>query len=372
MLTGALTERVSTGLEALDTVLGGLYWGDNVVWQFDGTPVEPFYSAIATQSDVFETKTVVSIGSAVNTYGIPGATVVDAAQPAEALRAIHRVCHPRGHRLVLFDSLDSMVRVWGLSATREFFARCCPMLLEVGAIAYWSMSARHTPAPLQNTVMAVTQCVLRVDERSVHVVKAEGREDSVRGAVLHWHEEGGKPVLAPPEIVARVAASLRAVRRARGMSQHDLGDLAGVTASAISQVERAERGLSLATLVRLSAALGVTVDDLLRGEDPGGYRIGRRTDDPQRGLVHTLTLLDGAEANLRVDLVHLDARESGTPPAGRAGRGVVAVAGGLVQVRVAGQTPALRHGEVLVADSARIEGWRNLGQTEAVLFWIVC
>ena len=30
-----------------------------------------------------------------------------------------------------------------------------------------------------------------------------------------------------------------------------------------------------------------------------------------------------------------------------------------------------RRGEVLVADSERIEGWRNLGQAEAVLFWIV-
>ena len=85
------------------------------------------------------------------------------------------------------------------------------------------------------------------------MVKAEARDDAVRGSVLHWHEEDGLPVLSPPEIVGRVAASLQAVRHARGLSQHDLGDLAGVTASAISQVERAERGLSLATLVRLSA-----------------------------------------------------------------------------------------------------------------------
>ena len=42
-----------------------------------------------------------------------------------------------------------------------------------------------------------------------------------------------------------------------------------------------------------------------------------------------------------------------------------------MQVKVAGQTPAIRHGEVLVADSEQIEGWRNLGQSEAVLFWIV-
>ncbi len=377
MLLDALSEpRVSTGLEALDEVLGGLYWGDNVVWQLDRAPVEPFYQAIASASEVFDSKTVVSVGAAVNTYGVPGLGIIDAGpgselvQPAELLREIHRLCHPRRHRLLLFESLDSMVRAWGAAGTREFFARCCPLLLEVGAVAYWTMSARETPAGLQEAVQAVTQCVLRVDERSIRVVKAEGRDDAVRGSVLHWHEEVGRPVLAPPELVDRVAASLRAVRHARNLSQHDLGDLAGVTASAISQVERAERGLSLATLVRLSAALGVTIDDLVRGEDRGGYRIGRRTDDPQRGLDHTLTLLGGADSDLRIDLVHLDARESRSLE-GLAGTGIVAVASGLVQVRVAGQTPAVRHGEVLVAGSQRIDGVRNLGQAEAVLFWIV-
>ena len=77
-----------------------------------------------------------------------------------------------------------------------------------------------------------------------------------RGSVLHWHEKDGVPVLALAELVGRVAASLREVRRSRELSQQDLAGLAGVTASAISQAEREERGLSLATLVRLSSALG--------------------------------------------------------------------------------------------------------------------
>jgi len=371
MLLDAPAEpRVSTGLEALDEVLGGLYWGDNVVWQLDRVSVEPFYRAIAS-SEVFDTKTVVSVGAAVNTYGVPGLGIIDAGGPADLLREIHRLCHPRRHRLLLFESLDSMVRAWGPAGTREFFARCCPMLLEVGAIAYWTMSARETPSTVQDAVQAVTQCVLRVDERSIRVIKAEGRDDIVRGSVMHWHEEAGRPVLAPPELVDRVAASLRAVRRVRKLSQHDLGALAGITASAISQAERAERGLSLATLVRLSAALDVSIDDLVRGEDRGVYRIGRRTDDPQRGLDHSLTLLGGADADLRIDLVHLDARESRSLNEARAGTGIVAVASGLVQVKVADQTPAVRHGEVLVADSGQFDGLRNLGQSEAVLFWIV-
>jgi transcriptional regulator with XRE-family HTH domain len=372
--TSSSEQRVSTGLDALDVVLGGLYWGDNVVWQLDGPEAEPFYRSIARHEDVFESKTVVSLGEIQRYRDIPGMAVIEAGprsaltQPADLLREVHRVT-PRGHRLLLFDSMDALVRAWGTNRTRDFFARCCPMLLELGAIAYWSMSATQTPDIVQDTVQAVTQCVLRVDERSVRVAKAEGRDDTVRGTVLHWHHEAGRPVLAPAELAGRGAASLRALRRARKLSQHDLGDLAGVTASAISQVERAERGLSLATLVRLSAALGITIDELLRGEDPGLYRIGRRTDDPQDGLEHTVALLAGT--GLHIDLVHLGARESGAPALTRSGTGIVAVASGLVQVQVAGQTPAVRHGEVLVADSEQIAGWRNLGQTEAELFWIV-
>ena len=41
-----LDARVSTGLGALDEVLGGLYRGDNVVWRLDRAPVEPFFRAI--------------------------------------------------------------------------------------------------------------------------------------------------------------------------------------------------------------------------------------------------------------------------------------------------------------------------------------
>ena len=239
-----------------------------------GRRVEPFYRAIAGQSGVFETKTVVSLGSAVNTYGVPGLAIIDAgpARPSPATCcARSTACASRaGRRLLLFESLDSMVRAWG--ATRH--ARVLRALLPAAA------RGRRDR--------------LLVDERARHAGGGAGHRQRGRrsaccastSAASAWSRpraatttsaarcctgtsEAGRPVLAPPEIVGRVAASLRAVRRARNLSQHDLGDLAGVTASAISQVERAERGLSLATLVRLSAALGVTIDDLLRGEDPG-------------------------------------------------------------------------------------------------------
>ncbi len=387
MLDGDLTAHgVGTGLDALDAVLGGLYWGDNVVWQLDSAPVEPFYAAIACRRDEFESRVYVALSDAAAPPAGSELDVIRAGpgthlpSAADLLQEVARVSSPRGRRLLIFDSLDEMAAIWGVPTAQAFFARCCPMLLDAGAIAYWSMSARG-PRALRDTVASVTQCVLRVDERNLRIAKAEGRPRRVRGSVLHWYMENGRPVMEAADVIARVAASLRAVRRARALSQHDLADLAGVTASAISQAERAERGLSLATLARLSTALGITVDDLLHGEEPEPYRIGRRTIDRAGAAPTTVPLLPDA-AGLRIDLVRLRPREAGGPqdivasepgaPGQSPGsRGIVAVSEGLVQVLVAGQAPSIRAGEVLVADSDRIAGWRNIGRASATLFWVV-
>jgi transcriptional regulator with XRE-family HTH domain len=368
---------VSTGLAALDSVLGGLYRGDNVVWQLDGAPVTPFYAAIARQSDAFDRRTFVSIGGDVPDLDNPDVKVMRAGpgtkltHPAELLREIHRLCRPGGRELLLFDSLDRAVEVWGTSTARGFFARCCPMLLDLGAVGYWSMTARDTASAVRETVESVTQCVLRVDDRSVRIAKAEARGAGVRGTGLHCELKRNQAILSPANINGRVAASLRALRRARGLSQHDLAQLGGVTASAISQAERSARGLSLGTLAQLSLALGITIDDLLHGDGPEIYRIGRRPDDLQHTRERITTLLGDDGSGWSIDLVHLAPREVARPAAGPDGTGIVAVASGLVQVEVAGQTPAVRAGEVLTAASSRIEGWRNIGRNEAMLFWLI-
>jgi transcriptional regulator with XRE-family HTH domain len=372
--------RVSTGLDTLDDVLGGLYWGDNVVWQLDGASADPFYRAIVRFAPAFDASSWIAVNRDPGPIAadFPGLDIVGTVpgrppiEPGDLLREIRRRCDAGKRNLLLFEPLDGMVEAWGAELTRGFFARCCPLLLEVGAVAYWSMDLRSTPATIRDTVEAVTQCVLRLDKHSMRVAKAEGRDQSVRGSLLHWHADSdGRLVLSEAEVTGRVAASLRALRRSRHISQRQLADLAGVTASAISQAERAERGLSLSTLVHLSAALGLTVDDLLHGEDPPTYRIGRRVGDPRRGPERAITLLGGHASDVHVDLVHLNPREAGGPIERQDGEGIVAVSQGLVQVNVGDQTPAIRDGEVLLADCSRIDGWRNLGEREAVLFWIV-
>jgi transcriptional regulator with XRE-family HTH domain len=61
--------------------------------------------------------------------------------------------------------------------------------------------------------------------------------------------------------------SVRKCREARGMTQEDLAEAAGLDRSYISGVERGGRNLSLGSIARIAKALGTAISDLTRGID---------------------------------------------------------------------------------------------------------
>jgi transcriptional regulator with XRE-family HTH domain len=369
----------ASGVAELDDVLGGLFWGDNVVFDVahDAT-AEPFYRAAARSEVSYDRRLLVRLEDGLPAYD--GFDVIDArvdgelAKPAPLLRAIFERCEGAERNLLLFDGLEVMAARWGSNVAGRFFARCCPQLLEVGAIAYWFMPAGDDFAALRRTVEEVTQCVFRLEAGRLRVAKADGRPPGVEGSVFRCSEVDDLPVLESAPIVARVGAALRSARLQRNLSQSDLARLAGVSPSAISQAERGQRGLSLETVLELSTGLNVTLDELLRGEVATGYRLGRRRYPPRRRAAERdepLPLLDYAEAGLRVYLVRLPRGGSAQPHVTHKGVELVTVARGLVQVVLGTGRPVLRTGEALLAEETSIEGWRNLGVGEASLFWIL-
>lgn len=64
-------------------------------------------------------------------------------------------------------------------------------------------------------------------------------------------------------LAKRIGERLRAIRRGRGLTLQEVSDASGVTMSRLSRIELAERELSVGALLRLSRALGVSVNDLL-------------------------------------------------------------------------------------------------------------
>src|SRR3954467_571998 len=210
----------STGVAALDAVLDGLYWGDNVVWESeDPAAVEPFYGALAGRRADYDGAAFVSLTRAPDEVraAYPGFEVVDAraggplGRPAPLLQAIYERCDAAPRTLLLFDPLDAMAERWGTDTARTFFVRCCPHLLEIGAIAYWTVSHGASLAQLRRDIAEVTQCVFTVSDGRLRIAKAEARGPRGGGRGLRTRIEEGRPELEAAPAAARVGTPLRAV-----------------------------------------------------------------------------------------------------------------------------------------------------------------
>jgi transcriptional regulator with XRE-family HTH domain len=375
-------ESAGTGVAELDRALGGLYWGDNVVWVWEAGDLSSqglFYDAIARRREVFGRTgyIVASSDPAEVTARWPWIEILDArtgtpaASPRGLLDAVRRFCARTRRPLLLFDSLEALSGRWGMRTVGDFFGRCCPMLLDLGAIAYWSVPGASHYRTLHREIEQITQCVIVVGEGRVRISKAEGRPPGAQGQLFRYTVQDGTAQLQPAHAVARVGAALRAYRLRRELSQSDLARLAGVSPSAISQVERGERGLSLETLLALAGRLSITLDELLGGEVTPDYRIGRRhgLGDLPSGSV--IPLLDDAEAGLRAYLVSMPRSETVDAPFTHKGTELVGVVSGLVQVLLASGRPVLRRGETLLASRRGIDGWRNVGDGDAQCLWVL-
>ena len=368
-----------TGLPELDEPLGGLYRGDNVVWELGaGAPAGPFLRAATRDADEYDFAAYVTLATPPDMVAAehPRLRVVHAhagsslGSPGSLVDELERRCAGSARALVLFDPLDTMVTRWGSEATRRFFGTCCPRLLELGAIAHWTLDADADPV-LRRHVDEVTQCVVSVTRDRVRIAKAQGRPPGAEGSVFRYRVEGGLPLLEPAPVSGRLGAGLLAARRARGLSQAELARLAGVSPSAISQAERGQRGLSLETLLELSSRLGLSLDELLRGERAPGFRVGRLREGGREGRGQPLPLLDDPDPGLRAYVVTLAPGASGRPHVAHKHVELVAVGRGLVQVATSDGPAVVREGEVVLADEAVVAGWRNMGEGDALLFWVV-
>src|SRR5690242_2243965 len=236
------------------------------------------------------------------------------------------------------------------------------LLVGAGASPYRTM---------HREIEQITQCIIVVSEGRLRISKAEGRPPGAQGQLFRYSVKDGGLQLQPAQAAARVGAALRAYRLRRDLSQSDLARLAGVSPSAISQVERGERGLSLETLMALSVRLNVTLDELLGGEVTPDYRIGRRHGLGNAPTGSVLPLLDDAEAGMRAYLVSLPRSATVEAPFAHKGTELVGVVNGLVQVLLSSGRPVLRRGETLLASRRGIDGWRNMGEGDAQCLWIL-
>jgi len=177
-----------------------------------------------------------------------------------------------------------------------------------------------------------------------------------------------------PDVHARLAERLRALRAARGLTLDALAERAGVSRSMISLVERGESSPTAAVLDRLAAGLGVTIASLFADEpradaSPVSRRRGqRRWRDPQTGYLRRNLSPPGFPSPIELVEVTL-------PPGARVaydggGRAVgvsqqVYVLVGRVSLRIGGVTHRLERGDCLAMRLDAPVTFRNPGDHAA-------
>jgi transcriptional regulator with XRE-family HTH domain len=296
----------------LDKLLGGLYIGDNVVWQDDAGSLAWEFCLNFIQASQAQQRPIIyaafdrspknlldKLGHLANYKGLiildcftwgkgQGSEIFrrfyektgppcrlecvtsphDPAIVGENLYALHGELG--GDARFVFESLTGMAELWGgEEAILRFYGHACPRLYELEAVAYWIMEKGTHSTRLKAQIGQIAQVVIELSIKrgttSLTIRKAENRPvESHHQPHNYWVRNHAVVFAQQRRATGLVDLGLRLkeLRSKKGLSQTELARLVGVTPSTISQVEGNHIYPSLPALVKMAEVLGVEVASL--------------------------------------------------------------------------------------------------------------
>ncbi len=303
--------KIYSGIRDLDNLIDSLYVGDNVVWEVEaGTSPEIFTMNFLHQS-LSENQNVIyisfnkspqtilqKIGEIPQQKGFilldcftSGKGKNDKAFTKFYENATHtniiKVDDPRNIEKItslltsledtfhsggryIFDSLTGMQDLWGdENKTYKFFTYLCPLLYDLGTVAYWLLEKDAHSQKFKANLRHITQVVLELYKRKdkfwIKALKLEGRPNR-EAFKPHSYDIVGDSIAITSvrkEPAFDIGTRIKELRTKIGISQKELADRVDLTPSFISQLENNQITPSLHSFIQICNALGVRLSDTL-------------------------------------------------------------------------------------------------------------
>jgi transcriptional regulator with XRE-family HTH domain len=169
-----------------------------------------------------------------------------------------------------------------------------------------------------------------------------------------------------------VGARLKSARTARDMSQRDLAAKAGVTNGMISMIEQNKHSPSVATLNRLTDALGISFAEFFSIELPAAPQVFYVKDDlvPLAEGRVTFRVVAAERRDKAVQILHevyQPGGDTGAEMLTHKGEEGGIVLEGRIELTVGAEARVLGPGDAYYFESAIPHRFRNVGKTRAVI-----
>jgi len=428
-----MRDQVTTGIEALDTLIDGLFVGDNVIWYDDaGSLADVFYLNLIRSSlqqaapliyvsfDRSLKNLIEKLGSLTQsssltiidcfTYGKGnGAAIfVDYQQQVSAnwpgtLLTVKRPDHmeevaatfyEHHHSLngtvrFIFESLTGMQALWGGEEQLvNFYVRTCPRLYDLNTIAYWLIEKQAHSGKLRAQINQIAQVVIdlavRRGKTSLKIIKAENRTPDPRNKPFPYFSKDTSIRFNPDAQSTGktdLGSRIKSMRAHANLSQTDLAKRVGVTPSSISQIESGLIYPSLPALFRMAEVLSVEIGTLFKSDHDDAFPVVFRKAEMQAAALPEMT--DTGTQCWRVPQIEAASRHTPSlieiPARTRLPAHFFQHKGDEIGYLIAGElrlTYRDREYDVAAGDFIYInEGWpsawENTGEDPARLLWLV-
>lgn len=316
-------KTATTGVAAIDRLLGGVIAGDNIVWEVDSSaPIERFVSdflvackkesapvvyvsfnrspqtiansyagvlppGLFTLVDCFSSgkgngdEMFMEFFKSLNGKMGPGPVHLDDPSDPARLQEVLIRLGSEGTKTAryVFDSLTGMLDLWGdEDRVVRFFGHFCPRLFDLNTIAYWLLEKDAHSEQFLAKVRHITQVVLEVAVtsglRTITVRKAANRKCADIGVPQRFDVDDGHLIIMAESREGRELGLLTRMSEVLGSALNPNSFFEGIMETIANELGMMRGTLVLldkiSNKIRIAAAHGLSNEERTRGE----YAIG--------------------------------------------------------------------------------------------------